>query len=128
MRRPFAGQFARFVLVGLINTGTYYGSYLLLRTVVPYLAAHVVAFVVSTCGSFLLNCYFTYRIRPTWRKLLLFPLTVAGNFVVTTVGVVVLVEAAQVDDRIAPLLAALAAVPITFLATRRLLLGRAAPG
>ena len=33
----------RFGLVGVVNTGTYYAIYLLLRTQIPYLAAHVCA-------------------------------------------------------------------------------------
>jgi putative flippase GtrA len=123
MNREVGGQVVRFALVGVVNTLTYYGSYLLLRQAVPYLVAHVLAFGLSTCGSFLLNTYLTYRTRPTWRKFLLFPLTVAGNFVITTVGVAVLVEVLHVDERVAPLVAALAAIPITFLATRRVLVG-----
>lgn len=121
--RPIAGQLTRFALVGLVNTAAYYGSYLLLRTAVPYLVAHVVAFLLSMCGPFVLNCYFTYRTPPTWRKFALFPLTVAGSFMVTTVGVVLLVEGAHTDQRWAPLVAALAAIPVTFLATRRVLAG-----
>lgn len=124
MSRLLAGQVLRFGLVGVINTMTYYGSYLALRRVMPYLVAHVLAFGISTLGSFLLNSYVTYRTRPTWRKLLLFPLTVAGNFLITTVGVWTLVELAGFDERIAPLPAALAAIPATFLATRHVLLGR----
>jgi putative flippase GtrA len=118
-----AGQVVRFGLVGVVNTATYYCTYLLLRPSLGYLAAHVVGFAVSTVGSFLLNCYVTYRTRPTWRTFALFPLTVAGNFVITTVGVTVLVELARVDQRVAPLLAALVAIPATFLATRYLLVG-----
>lgn len=124
MRRGTAGEVARFAAVGVVNTLTYYGAYLLLVGVLPYLVAHVVAFVVSMLGSFLLNCLVTYRTRPTWRKLLLFPLTVAANFTITTVGVAVLVELLAVDTRVAPLLAAVGAIPLTFLATRAVLVGR----
>lgn len=126
MNRPLTGQVLRFALVGVVNTLTYYGSYLALRQLMPYLVAHLLAFTVSTLGSFLLSCYVTYRTRPTWRKLLLFPLTVAANFVITTSGVALLVEVAGVGERPAPLLAALAAIPVTFLASRRVLLGRPA--
>jgi len=121
VNRALLGQVVRFALVGVVNTGTYYGSYLLLREVLPYLAAHVVAFALSTVGSFFLNSYVTYRSRPTWRRFLLFPLTVAANFVITTVGVTVLVEGLGVGERPAPLLAALAAIPFTFVATRYVL-------
>ena len=124
MRPGLLLEVARFALVGVVNTATYYGSYLLLVLALPYLAAHVLAFAVSMTGSFLLNCRFTYRTRPTWRKFVLFPLTVAANFTITTVGVFVLVELLSVDQRVAPLLAAVVAIPLTFLATRAVLVGR----
>ncbi|MFJ7946695.1 GtrA family protein [Streptomyces sp. NPDC096354] len=115
-------QMARFALVGVVNTGTYYGCYLALLTVLPYLAAHVIAFALSMVGSFLLNSYFTYRTRPTWRKFLLFPLTNAANFVITTGGVWLLVDRAGFSSRYAPLVAAMAAIPITFVVSRAIML------
>ncbi|MEU8539914.1 GtrA family protein [Streptomyces sp. NPDC048717] len=117
-----AWQVIRFALVGAVNTGTYYGLYLLLGQWLPYLAAHVAAFALSMVGSFFLTTYVTYRTRPTWRKFLLFPLTNAANFVITTAGVYVLVELAGVEGRYAPLLAAAAAIPVTFLVSRTIML------
>jgi len=125
---------ARFAVVGVVNTGVYYGTYLLLRTVVHYLAAHLGAIAVAMVVSFFLNCLWTFRTRPTWRKFALFPLTNATNYVMTTVGVVVLVEWFGMDERLAPLVAAAAAIPVTYLLSRRVLTGRpaapvgAAPG
>ena len=114
----------RFVVVGVLNTGVYYGTYLLLRPLIGYLAAHLVGMVVAMVGSFFLNCLWTFRTRPTWRKFAIFPLTNATNYVMTTVGVVLLVQWARVDEVVAPLIAAAAAVPVTFLLSRRVLLGR----
>lgn len=115
-------QVITFAVVGAINTGTFYVLYLMLNAVMPYFAAYVIAFCISMVGSFFMNTYVTYRTRPTWRKFLLFPLTNLTNFVVTSVGVFVLVEWLHVDDRIAPLLAAVVAIPVTFLLSRRILL------
>ncbi|GAA4916414.1 GtrA family protein [Streptomyces coeruleoprunus] len=117
------GQIVRFALVGVVNTATYYCLYLLFLTLgVPYVAAHVLAFLLAMVGSFFLNCYFTYRTRPTWRKFLLFPLTNAANFVITTTGVYLLVDVAGLSSRYAPLLAAAAAIPVTFLVSRTIML------
>ncbi|MCW2675273.1 MAG: putative GtrA-like protein [Modestobacter sp.] len=116
----------RFVVVGVLNTGVYYGTYLLLRPLIGYLAAHLVGMVVAMVGSFFLNCLWTFRTRPTWRKFAMFPLTNATNYVMTTVGVVLLVQWARVDEVVAPLIAAAVAVPVTFLLSRRVLLGRRA--
>lgn len=115
-------QMARFALVGVVNTGTYYGCYLVLLTWLPYIAAHVTAFALSMVGSFFLNSWFTYRTRPTWRKFLLFPLTNAANFVITTGGVYLLVDLAGFSSRYAPLVAAAAAIPITFVVSRTIML------
>lgn len=114
----------RFAIVGVLNTIIYYALYLLLRELLPYLVAHAIAFVLSVVGSFFLNCYFTFRQRPTWRRFLLFPLSTLTNFVVTTVGLYLLVRYAGMNQRIAPLVAASAAIPVTFLVTRLILVGR----
>ncbi|ORL73280.1 sugar transferase [Prescottella equi] len=111
----------RFGVVGVVNTGVYYALYLVFNTVMPYLAAHLLAIAISMVGSFFLNCYWTFRTRPTWRKFALFPLTNATNYIVTTVGMVLLVTFLGMDDRIAPLIAAVAAIPVTFLLSRRIL-------
>jgi putative flippase GtrA len=96
--------------------------YLLLLTRLPYVAAHVIAFTLSMVGSFFLNSRFTYRTRPTLRKFLLFPLTNAANFVITTSAVYLLVDVLRLSSRYAPLFATGAAVPITFLVSRAILL------
>jgi putative flippase GtrA len=113
-------QMLRFALVGVVNTATYYGFYRLLCLWVPYLAAHVVATLLSMVGSFFLNVRFTYHTRPTWRKFLLFPLTNATNLVLTTAGVYLLVSVLGMDSRVAPL-AAVGAIPVTFLVSRLIL-------
>ncbi|WP_461010366.1 GtrA family protein [Streptomyces capparidis] len=116
------GQLARFAAVGAVNTGTYYGMYLLLLRVLPYLAAHVLAFALSMVGSFFLTARFTYRTKPTWRKFALFPLSNAANFAVTTCGVWLLVDVAGWGSALAPLAAAAAAVPVTFAVSRTIML------
>ncbi|MFJ9707561.1 GtrA family protein [Streptomyces sp. NPDC101234] len=120
--RPISGQIITFALVGVVNTATYYGLYLLFLRYLPYLAAHVIAFTLSMIGSFFLNAKFTYRIRPTWRKFLLFPLTNATNFVITTVGVYVIVDMLHVGSKFAPLMASAAAIPVTFVVSRWVML------
>lgn len=119
-----SGRIIRFALVGVFNTASYYGLYLLFGLFLPYLAAHAVAFVVSMVGSFFLNCHFTFRTKPTWRKFFLFPLSNVTNFVVTSVGLYVLVQFFGINERIAPLLAASVAIPVTFLVAQLVLAGR----
>ncbi|MFI7414492.1 GtrA family protein [Streptomyces sp. NPDC049627] len=119
-------QILTFAVVGVANTATYYGLYLLFLLRLPYLAAHILAFFLSMTGSFFLNARFTYRTRPTWRKFLLFPLTNATNFLITTAGVYVIVDVLHAGNRFAPLLASAAAIPVTFAVSRVIMLPRSA--
>ncbi|MET7378699.1 GtrA family protein [Streptomyces sp. NPDC005526] len=123
--RRTPAQVLAFALVGVVNTAVYYGFYLLLLTWSPYLVAHTAAFALSMTGSFFLHARFTYRTRPTWRKFLLFPLTNATGFLITTTGVYVLVGVLHAGSRFAPLLASAAAVPATFVLSRTIMLPRA---
>ena len=122
--RPQFWQIVRFGLVGVVNTGTFYVLYLVFHPHLPYFAAFTLAFLVSMVGSFFMNTYFTYRTRPTWRKFLLFPLPNITNYLVQSGGVVALVEWLKVNDKIAPLLAAVVAIPITFVLSKLVLTSR----
>ncbi|WP_433801018.1 GtrA family protein [Actinomycetospora sp. CA-084318] len=107
----------RYALVGVVNAVTYYAVYLLALREVGYLTAHVLGLGVAMIVSFFLNCRFTFRLRPSWRRFVLYPASQAVNIAATTVGVVALVTLG-VDERIAPLVASVAAVPASFLAAR----------
>ncbi|GAA0693906.1 GtrA family protein [Kitasatospora atroaurantiaca] len=122
--KPQIWQIVRFGLVGVVNTATFYVLYLALHPFLPYFAAFTVAFLLSMVGSFFMNTYFTYRTKPTWRKFLLFPLPNITNYLVQSGGVVALVQWLKVNDRIAPLLAAAVAIPITFVLSKLVLTGR----
>lgn len=113
-----------FVVVGVINTAVYYAIYLLLRLAMPYLVSHVIATLLAMCGSYLLHCRFTFRTRPRWRTFALFPLSNLANFVITTVGMRITVGSFGVDERLAPLPVALVAIPITYVATHYVMVGR----
>jgi putative flippase GtrA len=118
-------QAARFAAVGVANTAVYYGSYLLLRLALSFLAADVLAVVVAMLFAFFAHSAITYRTRPTLRKLLLFPLGNIAGYLVLTLGAWALVRSG-VNDRWAPLAAAAVSVPVTFVVLRLVLLGRRA--
>ena len=115
--RELLGGLARYGLVGLANAATYYGTYLLAHPSAGYLVAHAVGLGAAMVVSFFLNCRFTFRVRPTWTRFLLYPASKIVNVLATTVGVVGLVHLG-VDERLAPLLAAALALPVSFLAAR----------
>jgi putative flippase GtrA len=119
------GELLRFVVVGAVNTASYYAVYLALSLPLPYLAAHLVAFAAAMVGSFFLNCRFTFPTRPTVRKFLAFPLSTVANLAVSTTALWLLVEVAGLPTTAAPAIAVVLPVPVTFLVSRRILTGTA---
>jgi putative flippase GtrA len=74
--------------------------------------------------SYFLNCYITFRTAPRWRTFLMFPLSTVASFVVTTVGLRVAVEFGGLGQRIAPLIVAGAGIPVTYVITHYIMIGR----
>lgn len=118
-------QFIRFVIVGVINTLNYYVLYLLFYHLVGlnYMPAHIIAFLVSMIGSFYLNSYFTYKVKPTLKKFLQFPLTYVVNITVTTLAIWVFVDVLGWSETLSPLLATVLAIPFTFVVSKFILTG-----
>lgn len=111
------GRLFRFGLTGVANTAVYYLFYRLFLLVLPYLAAHLISWAISVVFSFFVNCLFTYKVRPTWKRFFAFPASTLVNLVLTTVGSVVLVQALSFDKRHATLLMGIMAIPFTFAVT-----------
>lgn len=120
-------EFSRFVVVGVINTLTYYSIYLVLHKLagMPYLLAHILGFLISLNVSFFLNSYVTYRVKPTLKKYIYFPLTQVVNISVSTVLIYIFVEFFHLSSFIAPFGAVLFTVPITFIVSSRIMKGPA---
>lgn len=123
MQNMMKNETIRFILVGFFNTFHYYLWYLLFTEVlsIHYLIGHWLAFLISMVGSFYLNTYFTYRSKPSWKKFFQFPLTYVVNITVSTGALYILKEWLQFDNTLAPLIAAGAAIPFTFIISRKIL-------
>src|SRR5690606_17952429 len=106
-------EFTRFLFVGVINTLSYYSIYLILHNAfsLPYMAAHLIGFLISLNISFFLNTYVTYKVKPTLKKYLFFPLTQVVNMSVSTILIFIFVEYLKLNSNIAPFAAVIFTVP-----------------
>lgn len=107
MKSHNVGEFIRFIIVGVSNTAIYYSLYIVSLYVLHwhYLFAHFGAFFLSLMASYFLNTYFTYRVKPTWKKFFAFPLTQVANTCITTIVIYIVVEYLHLTQAIAPLIA-----------------------
>lgn len=107
-------EVVRFGIVGVANTAVYYGVYRLFLMFISYLPAHLIGWGVSVVFSYFMSCYFTYKVRPSWKTFFAFPSTTLVNLAFTTFGTILLVEAFGVSELIAPIICGILAIPFTF--------------
>lgn len=113
----------RFIIVGCINTLNYYVIYLFFLMVLdlPYIFSHSLGFGISMVGSFYLNCYFTYKTKPTFKKFMQFPLTYVVNYTVSTGSLYLFVDIFHFGELFAPIIASLLPIPFTFIISKWIL-------
>ncbi|MBB2507249.1 hypothetical protein G5S33_00640 [Staphylococcus cohnii subsp. cohnii] len=113
----------KFVIVGGMNTLSYYIVYLCLLKLleVNYLVSHISGFIISFVISYYLNCYFVYKVTPTWRKFLKFPLTQVVNMGMQTLLLYIFVQWFGISSVIAPFAGLIITIPITFVLSKYIL-------
>lgn len=60
----------RFGIVGVVATATHYGIYYLLQPYINVNIAYTTGYALSFIANFYLTSYFTFGIKPSWRKLM----------------------------------------------------------
>ncbi|HCY3155016.1 TPA: flippase GtxA [Staphylococcus aureus] len=116
-------EILKFIIVGGINTLNYYVVYLLLLKLlhIEYMISHITGFLVAFVISYYLNCYFVYRVKPTWRKFISFPITQIVNVILQTVLLYVFVSWLNLPAEIAPFAGLVITIPITFVLSKWIL-------
>lgn len=116
-------EILKFIIVGGINTLNYYVVYLLLLKLfhIEYMISDITGFIVAFVISYYLNCYFVYRVKPTWRKFISFPITQLVNASLQTVLLYVFVSWLNLPAEIAPFAGLVITIPITFVLSKWIL-------
>ncbi|HCY6706475.1 TPA: flippase GtxA [Staphylococcus aureus] len=116
-------EILKFIIVGGINTLNYYVVYLLLLKLlhIEYMISHITGLIVAFVISYYLNCYFVYRVKPTWRKFISFPITQLVNVSLQTVLLYVFVSWLNLPAEIAPFAGLVITIPITFILSKWIL-------
>ncbi|ARJ51686.1 GtrA family protein [Staphylococcus lutrae] len=116
-------EIVRFVIVGGINTINYYIVYLILLRLlhVHYLVSHIIGFTIALIISYFLNCYFVYKVKPTLKKFLAFPLTQFVNIGTQTLFIFLFVELLHLNATIAPFVGLIITIPATYLLSKYIL-------
>jgi putative flippase GtrA len=107
----------RFVLVNVLNTGLYWGLYLLLLLVSPYLVANTVALVVAVLAAYVANARWAFAVAPSRGSLLRYLVANGTTILVRTAVVWLLVTPLSLPEQLAPPVAVAGTMPVAFVLT-----------
>lgn len=116
--RLFRLEILRFIFAGGINTLLTLALYWLLLTWLEYRLAYTVSFAAGIISGFTLNTCVVFRVPWSWIRLLAFPSVHAVNYMAGLAIVWLSVRVFAIDERIAPVVAVVAIIPLNFLMTR----------
>lgn len=111
-------SFVRFLISGGINTIATYAAYLALLQATSYKVAYTVAYLLGIVISFFINRLFVFQTHRGWRSLVLFPFVYLAQYLASLAVVFAWVEHLDLPATLAPLIAILITVPLTFLLSR----------
>ena len=110
-------EIVRFGIVGTTAMVIHYGIYYVLLPYMDKNIAYTIGYVVSFLCNFLMSSRFTFRVKPTWRRLLRFSGSHGINYLIS-VALFNFFYWLGVPAKLAPLPVYAIAVPISFLLVR----------
>ncbi len=116
LKKKFLSKnFVLFALIGIINFFVYNSLYILLIHIINYVYASILSSFASMTSSFFLNSKYNFKVKPTFKNFILFPISNIPTFVFQTTGIILLVEKFHIKTTISGVLSNLCVVPFTFL-------------
>lgn len=109
---------------GGLNTAFTYLIYLLLISFLSYKISYSIAYLLGIIFSFTLNRFFVFDAHKGIRTIVLFPFVYLFQYFLGLFVVWFWVEVLSLDMRFAPIASIILSVPVTFILSRFIFIGR----
>lgn len=118
MQNQLFQNFAKFLISGGLNTAITYGFYLILLMFIPYIASYTISYITGIVLAYLLNRFFVFKSHQGLKSIALLPLVYLFQYVITLLILWCWVEKLGFTDRLAPLVAIIITIPITYILSK----------
>lgn len=116
--------FIRFVISGVINTGSTYIIYLILLAFWEYKIAYTISYISGIFISYYLNTIFVFQEKISFRKFLKFPVVYIAQYLINLLFIYLLVDKMGLSTALVPIVVTIIAIPITYLLSKTILTTR----
>ncbi|MGF6113685.1 GtrA family protein [Pseudomonas frederiksbergensis] len=111
-------EIARFLLSGGLNTALTYAIYLLVLLFLPYKTSYTISYISGIGIAYALNRFFVFKGHQGIKSVALLPLVYLVQYLCSLLILWVWVEQLGYDQRIAPLIAIIITIPLTFILSK----------
>lgn len=118
---PKVQRWLRFVVGGGINTGFTYLVYLGMNFFLSYQVSYFIAYATGIIFSYWFNARIVFRVPLSWTGLFSYPIAYVVQYLVSAFFLGRLVEFFRINELIAPLIATIALIPMSYLISKFLL-------
>lgn len=119
--------FSRFLISGVINTGTTYVCYLLLSRWLPYIWAYSITYLFGILLGYVLNAYWVFKRKAELRTAAIYPLSYILNYAIGVGLLWLLVDMLKIAKEIAPLIVVAVTTPLMYVLMKYIFRTRSNP-
>lgn len=114
-------QFIYFTIIGCLNTGLTYFSYILLLNFFSYSFSYFISYILGIVFSFILNSKVVFKTQITLWKFIKYPIVYITQFILNWLFLYILVDKLDINKQLAPLIVTVVSIPVTFLLSKIIL-------
>lgn len=108
----------RFLVMGVLNTIATFGIYVVLKTVLDYQIAYLLAYVSGIVFAYFMNALFVFKKRVSLRTFIRFPFVYVVQYIAGALLLELFVHVLGLSVTFAPLFVIILTLPVTFLLSR----------
>ena len=107
-------QYRYFILGGILNNAISYSVYLILKRILNYGSAYLVAYTLGIIVAYYFNGYLVFKAKLTWARFVYYPCTYLIQYIFSYGLLNILITRIGIDENIAPLMIILMMIPFAF--------------
>lgn len=114
-------RWLRFLLGGGINTAFTYAMYIALNQVISYQVAYLIAYATGVIFAYWFNAVIVFKARMSWKGCFSYPIIYITQYAFSALVLGVLIEFANVNVIVAPLIVTVVMIPVSYILNRYIL-------